>query len=1386
MADDRTLDSEAAKMLTQYEDEPTSIWLYTDMSVKDRMAWAYLAADAFKSVPFKKDMVRAFVEAMTKVTDPPETFWEQIKDKDDARANYLGQLDWDIETVPLDEIGVYPRFSSYPNEWCKGNVAETAKRITEDESHPDKKAKLLQMSEKYQTILKFLPPILVPGGILRGEQPGYELTKYTCDDGNHRLVVAALAGEKEAVCFVGKAKEHKEVPVAELEPQKAESLKLGQSLSEAVRISGPTPVSRDPRQASLLPPIDAIMLMHTIGDRLMIISGDTRDGDGCTWSGQQSIHGGILRNKYEILFRDPDTGGWFIAEFFSSTDSAADAEVILLRVHNSNNPNDAELIRNVATEFTKEGYMVGQAGPNLFVYDPNRVDRPHDWGRRQTEAVQIRGPSAARTDPRQLVLFTQQKRTLDTVLDLLRRAGWLVNDSQWGDPRSIARMYTVSTPSDYPIRFSIYTDRIFSGLVVLAHVIPFQLVGKVSENIRKAMQVLENAGFEVTEEINNRLWDIKLPDEPMPEPKAVGESTFSLKLGQSLSEKKKFKKIKGAPSILVVGLLPGQAERVRQKFRNKANLAFVVEKDVSAPIPPRADWAVGLTSFISHKQDGKVAGVYGKRYLRVIGGVSSVIAKINNILAGKPYESLPSPATLREAVNIAGPSRSQEQPGQQRFFGSSFDDMLDLLADNNWQIERDPDLERLTFVTRGYSVFPRIMYGSTVRKRNPVSIYLYARQSPGHPVTATVMSTGGFVSEHNLLEIIKLLKNSHFDATLMTSPTSTLQPAWSVKLPTEPVPTVQTEAVYIQGPTPERRDVPGQMMISPVFIGGLEVEKLTRQIESIGLVKVPEASSADTIVFTDRETGGIVKLVIQSSVGGNEVVGLMPNFDPHTVVSEIPEDEFPDIRRDHELYMRVATALQAMEDVETRSVQADELLGEAIQIAGPTPKKLDTPGQMRLGYVGGGPSIASGEYLVNLLRGVGYQQVEYPVEIPQPTTEFDWKRYKLLQGIYVPEVYSGGAPVASSEWHKQTLPEAIEVLNSLMQNEQVTTGKVKFYHGEPRPNAPTAEFDAEGNLTAAESAWFNDMNKYGFIAQFGKPIQRKLAAAHPTRVREIDEIRHSRHGQEYWVLMSPGPKSRRGYVFLEHQYADQWSGEGSDPLDAVSIRPVAGPSDAGRKRDQQAYVDALNLIYKSGITPLYVDPEKIGIRDQPVANSSACFFSEPPTEATREQVMTRVSKYDPHIGDEMLEITPLGEAVQIAGPSGATETPGHLNLFLGRNFYRIKNELLKRGYKDEGRLGLVDSSAILSAKVRLPNNESVDGYMSLISYEDDQENIGHTFLFPYHAPDKTIVDFSDKLATRYTGELLDMLGYEIALFGAGFRVDAAPEEFTRAVESSLG
>ena len=207
-AEDQAIDD----MLTEYKKHPVSLWMYTDLPIKKRMALAYLAADNFMGAPFQDDQVRRFCEAIKMVKNEEPDLFSQIRGKDKARGEYLDSLDWELGVIPFADCAVYPHFGGFPREWSYGNILDTAKCVADasqdskqyDLKIQDKLYKLLQLSGMYATACKFLPPIVVEGGIIRADREyPYKVYSWDIDDGNHRFIAAALQGETHGVAFLG-------------------------------------------------------------------------------------------------------------------------------------------------------------------------------------------------------------------------------------------------------------------------------------------------------------------------------------------------------------------------------------------------------------------------------------------------------------------------------------------------------------------------------------------------------------------------------------------------------------------------------------------------------------------------------------------------------------------------------------------------------------------------------------------------------------------------------------------------------------------------------------------------------------------------------------------------------------------------------------------------------------------------------------------------------------------------------------------------------------------------------------------------------------------------------------------------------------------------------
>lgn len=146
------------------------------------------------------------------------------KGPDMSRLWRYNNAAWSIETVPLKEIGVWPRYFEVDHFLTTGNVIETAKGIEEylksnraDDMVTQKAINKAKSMIKYgDLIFQLFPLILIEAGEntrraienkndeVQRRGLVYQPTKYDTEDGAGRAVDLALSGIKEARCFVGR------------------------------------------------------------------------------------------------------------------------------------------------------------------------------------------------------------------------------------------------------------------------------------------------------------------------------------------------------------------------------------------------------------------------------------------------------------------------------------------------------------------------------------------------------------------------------------------------------------------------------------------------------------------------------------------------------------------------------------------------------------------------------------------------------------------------------------------------------------------------------------------------------------------------------------------------------------------------------------------------------------------------------------------------------------------------------------------------------------------------------------------------------------------------------------------------------------------------------
>ena len=85
--------------------------------------------------------------------------------------------------------------------------------------------------------------------------------------------------------------------------------------------------------------------------------------------------------------------------------------------------------------------------------------------------------------------------------------------------------------------------------------------------------------------------------------------------------------------VIIVGTLPAQAAELSAEYGQVFDLRFENSDNVNEAMVTTAkgDYAIGLTSFISHSLDGKLRAAYKTRYSRVIGALAGVKRQLDDL-----------------------------------------------------------------------------------------------------------------------------------------------------------------------------------------------------------------------------------------------------------------------------------------------------------------------------------------------------------------------------------------------------------------------------------------------------------------------------------------------------------------------------------------------------------------------------------------------------------------------------------------------------------------------------------------------------------------------------------------------------------------------------------
>jgi hypothetical protein len=131
---------------------------------------------------------------------------------------------WSIETIPLEEIGVWPRYFWVDHSFTTGNVIETTEKIKEylnsnkaDSMVSQKVVNKAESMVKYADLIFQLFPLIILKSGENTRRPienknkevidqdlSYTITPYDTDDGAGRAVAFALLGVTKVKCLVGR------------------------------------------------------------------------------------------------------------------------------------------------------------------------------------------------------------------------------------------------------------------------------------------------------------------------------------------------------------------------------------------------------------------------------------------------------------------------------------------------------------------------------------------------------------------------------------------------------------------------------------------------------------------------------------------------------------------------------------------------------------------------------------------------------------------------------------------------------------------------------------------------------------------------------------------------------------------------------------------------------------------------------------------------------------------------------------------------------------------------------------------------------------------------------------------------------------------------------
>jgi hypothetical protein len=197
---------------------------------------SFILANEGKGLVGKCDLKDHIKNLIDKKKEIVEWTYEKIVSKIEesrnrSRLDRFKTWNWELKTLPLNTMGVYPTMCELPKEYCLGTVPESAcliKRLLEGEEYlqPNydlideatrrilKLRKMFNMMHKanqddIDKYLQLIPLILVKGETIRGTKDrklkGYGVYGWDIDDGSSRAIIISMIGRDEILAYAGRA-----------------------------------------------------------------------------------------------------------------------------------------------------------------------------------------------------------------------------------------------------------------------------------------------------------------------------------------------------------------------------------------------------------------------------------------------------------------------------------------------------------------------------------------------------------------------------------------------------------------------------------------------------------------------------------------------------------------------------------------------------------------------------------------------------------------------------------------------------------------------------------------------------------------------------------------------------------------------------------------------------------------------------------------------------------------------------------------------------------------------------------------------------------------------------------------------------------------------------